>query len=122
LRRATKWGRREGSAGFGSPNFSPERSVIWYVYIARCADETLYTGVAKDPVARLHRHNSGRGARYTRSRLPVELVYRECASDRSAALRREHEIKSMRPLEKRRLVAAAGSVVGEGGFTRSKRS
>jgi putative endonuclease len=61
----------------------------------RCADRTLYTGVAKDLAARIRAHNSGTGAKYTRSRVPVKLVYSERARDRSAAQRREHEIKRM---------------------------
>ena len=77
----------------------------WFVYILRCADRTLYTGVTTDPDKRLADHNSGRGARYTRSRGPVEMVYTEPAADRGAALRRESEIKRMRAADKRRLVA-----------------
>lgn len=65
----------------------------WSVYLARCADGTLYTGVARDPEARLAAHNAGRGARYTRTRLPVTLVHIEPARDRSTALRREWSIK-----------------------------
>ncbi|HTO74091.1 MAG TPA: TIGR02453 family protein [Gemmatimonadales bacterium] len=65
----------------------------WYVYLARCRDGTLYTGVATDPVARLATHNRGRGARYTRSRRPITLAWLEPAADRSAALRREYAIK-----------------------------
>jgi predicted GIY-YIG superfamily endonuclease len=61
----------------------------------RCADGTLYTGVAKDLKQRIAAHNAGRGAKYTRSRLPVKLVHREAAADRSAALRREHAIKRL---------------------------
>lgn len=76
----------------------------WSVYILRCADQSLYTGIAKDVEARLQQHNAGNGARYTRSRLPVELVYREAADDRSAALKREYAIKRMRSADKRRLV------------------
>ncbi|MGB5623169.1 MAG: GIY-YIG nuclease family protein [Gammaproteobacteria bacterium] len=76
----------------------------WYVYILRCSDHSLYTGIAKDVEARLLRHNAGNGARYTRSRLPVELVYREAADDRSAALKREYAIKQMRSADKRRLI------------------
>lgn len=76
----------------------------WYVYILRCSDQSLYTGIAKDVEARLLQHNAGNGARYTRSRLPVELVYREEADDRSAALRREYAIKQMRSADKRRLI------------------
>ena len=69
---------------------------MWYVYIVQCADGTLYTGIAKDVETRVHQHNAGDGARYTRARRPVELVYQEKMSDRSAALRREHAIKRMR--------------------------
>jgi predicted GIY-YIG superfamily endonuclease len=81
-------------------------SATWHVYIVRCADGTLYTGVAKDPAARVARHNVGRGAKYTRSRLPVRLVYREPAADRGVALRREHEIKQLSRRAKRALCAA----------------
>jgi putative endonuclease len=69
----------------------------------RCADRTLYTGVAKDLPSRILAHNSGGGAKYTRSRLPVKLVYSEPARDRSAAQRREHEIKRMTRAAKRAL-------------------
>lgn len=77
----------------------------WFVYILRCADRTLYTGVTTDTEKRLADHNAGRGARYTRARLPVDLVYIEPATDRSAALRRESEIKRMRAADKRGLIA-----------------
>ncbi|WP_413439293.1 GIY-YIG nuclease family protein [Sulfuriferula sp. GW1] len=75
----------------------------WYVYILQCADRTLYTGVTTDITARVVNHNAGKGAKYTRSRLPAVLVYQEKASDHGAALRREHAIKQMRAEEKRRL-------------------
>jgi putative endonuclease len=74
---------------------------MWYVYIVRCADRTLYTGVARDLSARIKAHNLGRGAKYTRARLPVKLIYQETAADRSAALRREHAIKRLSRAEKR---------------------
>jgi len=74
------------------------------VYVVRCADHTLYTGVTTDATRRVAEHNDGRGARYTRSRGPVTLVYLERAADRGAALKREHEIKRMTAAEKRRLV------------------
>jgi putative endonuclease len=77
----------------------------WHVYIVRCADRTLYTGVAKDLPARIAAHNGGRGAKYTRSRLPVKLVYSEAAMDRAAAQRREHEIKRLTRAAKRALFA-----------------
>jgi putative endonuclease len=75
------------------------------VYIVRCADRTLYTGVAKDLAARIRAHNDGRGAKYTRSRVPVRLVYAEVVADRGAALRREHEIKRLSRGEKHALFA-----------------
>jgi len=77
----------------------------WQVYIVRCSDESLYTGIARDVEARVCQHNAGTGARYTRSRLPVELVYHEAVPDRSSALKREYAIKRLRPADKRRLIA-----------------
>jgi putative endonuclease len=79
----------------------------WFVYIVRCADDSLYTGITTDADERVAEHNHGRGARYTRGRRPVKLVHLERAADRSAAARRESEIKRMRAGDKRRLVAAA---------------
>jgi putative endonuclease len=76
----------------------------WFVYILRCADRTLYTGVTNDTGRRVADHNAGRGARYTRVRRPVALVYVEAVEDRGAALRRESEIKRMRAADKRRLI------------------
>ncbi len=65
----------------------------WFLYVAECADLTLYVGIAKDVEARIAVHNSGRGARYTRTRRPVRLVYTERRADIGSALRREREIK-----------------------------
>jgi putative endonuclease len=76
----------------------------WHVYIVRCADASLYTGIARDVTARVGEHNAGAGAKYTRGRLPVELVYAEEASDRSAAQRREAAIKRLDANEKRALI------------------
>ena len=78
---------------------------MWFVYIVRCADRSLYTGVTTEPERRVAQHNAGRGARYTSKRCPVVLVYVEEAVDRGAALRREYEIKRMTAADKRRLVA-----------------
>lgn len=82
----------------------------YYVYLLRCRDGTLYTGYTDDPERRLRVHNAGKGAKYTRSRLPVELVYQEQCPDKSAALRREWEIKGMRRAEKLALIS--GGVPG----------
>ncbi len=76
----------------------------WTVYILRCADDTLYTGITDDTEKRLKAHNSGKGAKYTRGRIPVEMVYRESCADKSAALRREIAIKKLTRKEKLRLI------------------
>lgn len=81
----------------------------WCVYLLRCRDGSLYAGATNDVAGRLARHAAGKGARYTRSRLPVELVYRERAADRGAALRREAALKRLRRAEKLALVARAGA-------------
>ena len=80
----------------------------YYVYMLRCADGTLYTGYTDDPQRRTQVHNAGKGAKYTRSRLPVELVYQEECGDKSAALRREHAIKHLTRAEKLQLIGEDG--------------
>lgn len=71
------------------------RSSPWFLYILRCCDGSLYTGVTRDPQRRLAEHNGEQrgGARYTRARRPVTLVYTEAAADRATACRREAEVK-----------------------------
>lgn len=76
----------------------------WYVYILRCGDGTLYTGITDNILRRLAAHQAGRGAKYTRGRGPLKLVYQEEVSDKPAALRREIEIKRMKRAEKERLI------------------
>ena len=66
-----------------------------FVYMLRCGDGTLYTGCAKDLDSRIRQHEDGRGAKYTRGRLPVRLVYTEPCPSMGDALRREHEIKKL---------------------------
>lgn len=79
---------------------------MWYVYVLRCADDSLYTGVSNRLSSRLQRHNAGKGAKYTRGRRPVVLVYCEPADNRAMALRREAAIKRLPAAAKRRLVAS----------------
>lgn len=79
--------------------------MMHYVYILRCADGSLYTGWTTDLGRRLAAHNAGRGAKYTRSRRPVELVYREEFSDKSAALKRECAVKKLSREEKLKLIS-----------------
>lgn len=80
-----------------------ESNTGWNVYIVRCADASLYTGIAKELARRIEQHNAGDGAKYTRSRRPVTLVYSEAVADRGAALRREIEIKRLPAAAKRAL-------------------
>jgi len=76
----------------------------WHVYIVRCADATLYTGIARDVIRRIDEHNHSQlAARYTRARRPVELVYSEPCDSRSAALRREIAIKKLSRRDKEQL-------------------
>ncbi len=82
---------------------------MYEVYILECRDGTLYTGISTDPERRLREHNRGVGAKYTRSRLPAVLRYREPQPDRGAALRREMEIKKLPRAEKLRLIHRAGT-------------
>ena len=81
----------------------------WQVYIVECADLSLYTGIAMNVKTRVAQHNNGAGAKYTRSRRPVTLVFCEQADNRGAALRREHEIKQFPAAEKRLLIAKGAS-------------
>lgn len=80
---------------------------MYTVYILRCGDGTLYTGCTNDLPRRLKTHQSGKGAKYTRTRLPVELVYQEPAPDKSQALRREAAIKRLSRAEKLALMGGA---------------
>lgn len=73
---------------------------LWYVYILKCGDGTLYTGITDDVSARLQAHREGKGAKYTRGRGPLELVYQEIAENHSAAAKREWQIKQLKKQEK----------------------
>lgn len=75
----------------------------WHLYILRCGDGTLYTGITTDVEKRLEAHRSGRGAKYTRSRGPLELVYREECGTHGDALRRELQVKKLKRNQKLQL-------------------
>ena len=79
-------------------------SAQFFCYIIECADGTYYTGWSTDPERRARQHNAGRGARYTRTRLPVRLVYVEECPDRASAMRREIKIKQMGRGAKEKLI------------------
>jgi predicted GIY-YIG superfamily endonuclease len=76
----------------------------WFVYMLKCADGSLYTGISNDLANRVKKHNAGKGAKYTRSRLPVILVYSETAPDKGKALQKEHQIKQFSREEKLKLI------------------
>ena len=77
--------------------------MVWYLYILRCGDGTLYTGITDNVEKRLAAHRAGRGAKYTRGRGPLELLHTEEYPDRAAASRREWEVKHMTRREKLQL-------------------
>ena len=77
---------------------------MWYLYILRCKDGTLYTGITTNVEKRLEAHRSGKGAKYTRGRGPLELVYREECCGHSEALKRELEIKALSRDEKLKMI------------------
>jgi len=78
----------------------------WFVYMLECADGSLYTGVSNDLARRVETHNAGKGAKYTRSRLPVKLVYTETAPDRGEALKKEIKMKQLSREEKLALLTS----------------
>jgi predicted GIY-YIG superfamily endonuclease len=85
-----------------------------YVYIVECADGSLYTGWAYNPDDRASRHNAGQGAKYTRGRLPVRLVYQEALPDQTAARKREYALKQLPRLAKLALIKSKETAgVGE---------
>lgn len=76
----------------------------WVCYLLRCADNTFYCGITNDLEKRISAHNAGEGAKYTRGRLPVSVVYSESCADKSAALKRELQIKRMPRSDKQALL------------------
>ena len=78
--------------------------MLFFCYILECADGTYYTGWTTDPARRERQHNAGRGAKYTRARRPVRMVYIETQPDRTSAMKRERAIKKMARTQKRKLI------------------
>ena len=77
---------------------------VWFVYLLRCADDSLYTGITNDVSRRCEQHNAGTASRYTRSRRPTALVYQEVQAGRSEALKREAKIKTLSRQKKELLI------------------
>lgn len=84
---------------------------MYYVYMLLCADKTLYTGITNDLENRIKTHNSGKGAKYTRCRLPVEYVYKESAENKSEALKREYSIKQLNRKQKLLLINSPSNLL-----------
>ena len=80
----------------------------WFVYLLRCADDSLYTGITNDVSRRCDQHNAGTASRYTRGRRPTSLVYQETQANRSLALKREVAIKALSRQQKESLILSAG--------------
>jgi putative endonuclease len=76
----------------------------YYIYLARCSDNTIYTGYTVDIKNREETHNRGEGAKYTKHRRPIKIVYSESFKTKSAAMKREAEIKSLSRIEKEKLI------------------
>ncbi len=76
----------------------------WWIYILKCSDGSLYTGATLDVVKRARIHNAGKGAKYTKTRLPIAVVYSEKCGSKSEALKREWQIKKLTRLEKKSLI------------------
>ncbi len=83
--------------------------MAYWLYILRCGDGSLYTGITDDVERRLAAHRSGKGAKYTRGRGPLEVVYREECADRSAALKREYAVKQLPREEKLKLIESGAA-------------
>ena len=84
--------------------FGGHMESVWYLYILRCGDGTLYTGITTDVEKRLEAHRSGKGAKYTRGRSPLELIYREKCGSHSDALKRELTVKKLSREQKEMLL------------------
>ena len=87
--------------------------MAWFVYMLQCGDGSLYTGCTDDVERRVAAHQKGRGGKYTRSHLPVTLVYRESVPDKSAALRREAEMKRLSRKAKLALISGSEQEIGK---------
>ena len=86
------------------PRTPSGRAELWFVYLARCADGSLYTGIARDVAERIAKHDAGKGAKYTRGRGPLEVIYERRVRGKPRALRLEAQIKRMKRAQKLALV------------------
>jgi putative endonuclease len=82
---------------------------VYYVYMLRCRDNSLYTGITNDLEGRINKHSEGKAAKYTRARLPVKLVYLESSESKSEALKREYQLKKLSKQKKEQIVHDCGT-------------
>jgi predicted GIY-YIG superfamily endonuclease len=85
-----------------------KKASAWVVYVLKCRDNTLYTGITSDVSRRVHQHNNGTASRYTRSRLPVKLIFSEPCRNRSQALKKEYAMKQLSQKEKNAYISDHG--------------
>ena len=90
--------------GFEGEEMAETTDTTWFLYLVRCADGSLYTGITNNVPRRCKQHNAGIASRYTRSRLPVKLIHQESHASRSMALKRELAVKAMSREEKELLI------------------
>jgi putative endonuclease len=96
---------RNHSLRAGRASRAESNDTSWIFYILKCSDGSFYSGITNDLERRLRQHRSGRASRYTRTRRPMRIVYREPCASRSHALRREHQVKGLSRKEKEQLIA-----------------
>jgi len=92
----------------GAAKKRKKKAAAWLLYILKCSDNTLYTGITTDITRRLKEHNDGRASRYTRSRLPVKLLFSEPCRGRSRALKKEYAMKQLSRKEKKAYIRDNG--------------
>ena len=95
-----------------SPKKSKNRSSRWFLYILKCSDNSFYTGITNDLQRRLGKHNDGHASRYTRSRLPVDLIYHEQCRNKSIALKKEYAVKSLSRFQKEEYIHQKTETLG----------
>jgi predicted GIY-YIG superfamily endonuclease len=89
-----------------------KKSGGWFLYLVKCSDGTLYTGITNDLERRLDQHNDGKASRYTRSRVPVTLLYKEVCRNKSSALKKEFRMKSLSRKEKEQYIRKKSRTLG----------
>jgi predicted GIY-YIG superfamily endonuclease len=109
--RSTKNSKKEARAKAAGSRVKSIYKKPWWVYILECGDKTLYVGIARDVLKRLHTHNTGNTCKYTRCRKPLVVMYQEKCRNHAAAMRRERELKSFNRNEKLQIIEQYSATV-----------